>query len=481
MTGFTREFGDNFFYYTKGGIMEKLFKLKQNNTTVKTEILAGITTFITLAYAILVIPNILKLAGMNSVGALGDAANDLTVLNDPVVGAIFTSTCLMFTVATLFMGLYANLPYVLGPGMGLVAFFTYGVCLTMGFTWQQAAAAVFLSGIIFILCTVTSLRQTIVRALPQNIKIAMTSGIGLFIALIGLKSGGIVIPNPGTLVQFGDFTEPGTLLTIIGIILTLILMARGIKGAILIGIIATTLIGIPLGITQLEGMTLLSMPPSPEPTFAKLDFVGLFTHNGTGIIGVISTVVMVIITFSLVDMFDSIGTFVGISEKVGLKDEMGEPKNMNKALMVDSVATTFSAVFSLPTVSTYIESASGIIQGGRTGLTAVTVAVLTGMTLFFSGVVGIIPGQATAPALIVVGILMMQTITEVDFSTLDEAIPAFFTIAIMPFSYSIANGIACGLIMYPIMKVAVGKRKEVHPLVFLLALLFIIRYIIVPQ
>ena len=465
----------------KENILSRFFKLKENNTSIKTEILAGITTFITLAYAILVIPNVLKAAGMNSAGVLGDGANAFTILNDPVVGAIFTSTCLMFTVATLFMGLYANLPYVLGPGMGLVAFFTYGVCLTMGFTWQQAAAAVFISGIVFILCTVTSLRQMIVRALPHNIKMAITSGIGLFIALIGMKTGGIVIGNSSTLVQFGDFTDPATLLTIIGLVLTLMLMAKNIKGAMLIGVIVTTLIGIPMGITNIENIQLFSMPPSPAPTFAKLDFVGLFSQNGTNIIGMITTVVMVILTFSLVDMFDSIGTFVGISEKVGLKDKDGNPKGMNKALLVDSFATTFSAVFSLPTVSTYVESASGITQGGRTGLTAVTVAVLTAMTMFFSGVIGVIPSQATAPALIIVGILMVQTITEVDFSTFDEAVPAFFTIAVMPFSYSIANGIACGLIMYPLMKVATGKRKEVHPLIYVLGILFVLRYIIVPQ
>lgn len=465
----------------KNSWLERIFRLSENNTTIKTELLAGLTTFITLAYAILVIPNVLKGAGMNSVGALGELANDLTVLNDPVVGAIFTSTCLMFTVATLAMGLYANLPYVLGPGMGLVAFFTYGVCLTMGFTWQQAAAAVFISGILFIICTVTSLRQMIVAALPKNIKLAITSGIGLFIALIGLKTGGIVVANPSTLVQFGDFTNPETLLTIIGLVITLVLMARQVKGAMLIGIVLTTLIGIPMGLTQVQDMQLFMLPPSPMPTFLQMDFAGLFTQNGAGLIGVITTVVMVVLSFSLVDMFDSIGTFVGISEKANLKDEKGEPKNMNKALMVDSFATTISAVFSLPTVSTYIESAAGITQGGRTGLTAVTVAVLTGITLFFSGVVGIVPGAATAPALIIVGILMMQTITQVDFSELDEAVPAFCTIAMMPFTYSIANGIACGIIFYPIMKVATGKRKEVHPLMYILALLFIVRYIVVPQ
>lgn len=463
------------------GILERIFKLSQNGTTLKREIIAGITTFITIAYAILVIPNILKGAGMNAKGALGDGANAFNILNDPIVGAIFTATCVVFMISTLFMGLYANLPYALGPGMGLVAFFTYGVVLTMGFTWRQATAAVFISGIVFIICTVTSLRQMIVNALPNNIKMAITSGIGLFIALIGLKNGGVVISNPGTLVQFGDFKNMATLLTIIGIIITVVLMARNIKGAMLIGIIATTIIGIPMGVTNINGIKVFSLPPSLAPTFGQMDFIGLINHNGSGVIGAISAIIMVILTFSLVDMFDTIGTLVGTAQKGNLIGEDGNPRNLNKALVVDSIATTISAVFGLPTVSTYIESASGIAEGGRTGLTAVVVSILTALALFFSGIVAIIPAQATAPALIVIGILMLQTITEVDFSSFDDAVPAFLTIAIMPFTYSIANGIACGIIFYPIMKLVVGKRKEVHPLMYILAILFVLRYILIPQ
>lgn len=463
------------------GLLGKLFKINKYGTDVKTEVLAGLTTFVTLAYALLVIPNVLKAAGMNSQGLLGDAANGLSVLNDPVVGAIFTSTCVIFALATLFMGLYANLPYALGPGMGLVAFFTYGVCLTMGFTWQEATAAVFISGIVFIICTVTSLRQLIVEALPQNIKVAITSGIGLFIALIGLKSGGIVVANPGTLVSFGDFTKPEVLLTIIGILLTGILMAKRIKGAMLIGVVATTLIGIPMGITNVANVQLISTPPSLMPTFFKMDFHGLLTHNGTGIIATMTSIIMVILTFSLVDMFDTIGTLVGTAQKANLYDDEGKPRNMNKALLVDSISTTVGAMFGLPTISTYLESTAGISEGGRTGLTAVVVGILCALTLFFAGLVGIVPSQATAPTLIIIGALMLETIKEVDFSSFDESLPAFFTIAIMPFSYSIANGIATGIITYPIMKVAVGKGKEVHPLMYILATLFILRYILIPQ
>ncbi|WP_017414255.1 NCS2 family permease [Clostridium tunisiense] len=465
----------------KDGLLEKLFHLTKYGTSAKTEVLAGLTTFITLGYALLVIPNVLKASGMNSQGALGDAANALTILNDPVVGSIFTATCVLFLISTLFMGLYANLPYALGPGMGLVAFFTYGVCLTMGFTWQEAAAAVFISGIVFIICTVTSLRQLIVDALPENIKIAITSGIGLFIALIGLKSGGIVVANPGTLVSFGSFTNPSTLLTIIGILVTGILMARGTKGAMLIGIVVTTIIGIPMGITNIQGVQLFSMPPSMMPTFGKMDFIGLLTHNGTGIIAAITSVIMVILTFSLVDMFDTIGTLVGTAQKGDLYDEEGKPRGMNRALLVDSISTTIGALFGLPTVSTYLESTSGIAEGGKTGLTAVVTAVLCGLTLFFAGFVGMVPAQATAPVLIIIGCLMLETIKEVDFSSFDEALPAFFTIAIMPFSYSIANGIAFGIISYPILKIAVGKGKKVHPLMYILAALFILRYILIPQ
>ncbi|MEG0773517.1 NCS2 family permease [Clostridium sp.] len=465
----------------RNGLLERVFKLAKYGTNVKTEVLAGLTTFVTLGYALLVIPNVLKASGMNSQGLLGDAANGLSVLNDPVVGSIFTATCVIFLLATLFMGLYANLPYALGPGMGLVAFFTYGVCLTMGFTWQEASAAVFISGIVFIICTVTSLRQLIVDALPQNIKVAITSGIGLFIALIGLKSGGLVVSNPGTLVSFGNFTNPSVLLTIIGILITGILMARRTKGAMLIGIVATTLIGIPMGITNVQDVQIFSMPPSMMPTFGKMDFMGLLTHNGTGIIAAITSVIMVILTFSLVDMFDTIGTLVGTAQKANLYDDEGKPRSLNKALLVDSIATTVGAMFGLPTISTYLESASGISEGGKTGLTAVVTAILCGLTLFFAGLVGMVPSQATAPALIIIGALMLETIKEVDFSSFDEALPAFFTIAIMPFSYSIANGIAFGIITYPIMKVAVGKGKKVHPLMYILAALFILRYILIPQ
>lgn len=462
-------------------MLQSFFKLKENNTNIKTEILAGFTTFITMAYAILVIPNILKLSGMNAQGLIGDAALAFNSLNDPVVGSIFTAMCLAGGLSSILMGVYANLPFALAPGMGLCAFFSYSVCITLGYTWNQAIAAVFISGILFILITLTSIREKIVEALPENLKIAISAGIGLFVALIGFKSGGIVVANPGTLVSFGNFTNPNAILTLIGICITGILMARNVRGSILIGIIVTTIIGIPMGITHIEGIKILSTPPSIAPTFMKFDFQGLLGIGGSGIIGAITSVIMVVITFSLVDLFDTIGTLVGTAEKAQMIDENGKVRNMRKALLCDAVATTFCAALGTPTTATYVESTAGIAEGGRTGLTTCVVGILFLLSLFFAGLVGIVPAEATAPALIIVGVLMMGAVTKVNFEDFTEALPAFFTIAMMPFSYSIANGIAAGVIFYPIVKVTTGRSKEVHPIVYILAVLFIIRFIMLPN
>ena len=443
--------------------LKNFFKLKENGTSVKIELLAGFTTFITMAYTILVIPNILKFAGMNAPGIRGDGAAVFSTINDPVVGAVFTAICIGAGIGTILIGIYANLPFALAPGMGLCAFFTYSVCLTLGYTWQQAVAAVLLSGILFIIITVTSIREKIVDALPTNLKIAISGGIGLFIALIGLKSGSVVVANPGTLIAFGDFKNPHTILTVIGILITAILMARNVRGSILIGIILTTLIGIPLKITNLAGIKLISTPPSIAPTLFAFDFKGLLGTGGAGLIGAVISVLMVVITFSLVDLFDTIGTLVGTAEKANMIDENGKVKNMKKALLSDALATTMSACVGTPTMATYVESTAGIAAGGRTGLTSCVVGGLFLLSLFFSGIVGIVPPEATAPALVMVGSLMMEAVTKLDFSDFTEALPAFFTIAIMPFSYSIANGIAAGIIFYPIVKLATGKTKRSSP------------------
>lgn len=467
----------------KKSFLDSFFKLSENNTNVKTEIVAGITTFITMAYIIFVNPSILMQAGMNSQGLMGDAAvkAGISAINDPVVASVFGATCIAAAIGTLVMALYANLPFAQAPGMGLNAFFTYSVCLTLGYTWQQALAAVFVSGILFIIITVTSIREKIVDALPHNLKLAISGGIGLFIALIGLKSGGIIVANPATLVGFGKFTDPHAIVTLIGIVITGILMSRGVKGSILIGIILTTIVGIPFGITHLAGIKVISAPPSLAPTFFAFDFKGLLKLGEAGMLGAFTSLVMVVLTFSLVDLFDTIGTLVGTAQKAKMLDKDGRVKNMNKALLSDALATTFGSIMGTSTVVTYVESTSGISEGGRTGLTSLTTGILFILALFFGGLVGVVPAEATAPALVIVGVLMMGAVTKINFEDFTEALPAFFTIAIMPFSYSIANGIAAGIIFYPIVKVVTGKRKEVNPIVYILALLFIIRFVLLPE
>ncbi|NMM64184.1 NCS2 family permease [Clostridium sp. P21] len=466
----------------KKSFLNSFFKLSENNTNVKTEILAGITTFITMAYIIFVNPSILMQAGINSKGLVGDAAvkAGLSAINDPVVASVFGATCIAAAVGTLIMALYANLPFAQAPGMGLNAFFTYSVCLTLGYTWQQALAAVFVSGVLFIIITVTSIREKIVDALPQNLKLAISGGIGLFVAIVGLKGGGIIVASSSTLVTFGSFTNPHTLVTVIGLVITSILMARRVKGAMLIGIILTTIVGIPFGVTHLAEVKIISPPPSLAPTFFALDFKGLLGLGKASAVGAFTSLIMVVITFSLVDLFDTIGTLVGTAQKAKMLDKDGKVKNMHKALLSDAVATTVGSLLGTSTVVTYVESTSGVSEGGRTGLTAFTTAVLFLLALFFVGLVGVVPAEATAPALVIVGVLMIGAITKINFEDFTEALPAFFTIAIMPFSYSIANGIAAGIIFYPIVKIATGKHKEVHPIVYILALLFILRFTLLP-
>jgi AGZA family xanthine/uracil permease-like MFS transporter len=448
---------------------------------VKTEVLAGFTTFITMAYALLVIPNILKMSGMNGAGLKGDAAAALSALNDPIIASAFAGTCIVSAVGTLIMSLYANLPFAVAPGIGLTAFFSFSVCLNLGYSWQQGLAAVMISGILFVFITVTSIREKIVDALPQNIKVAITGGIGLFIALIGLKSGGIIVADPGTLVKFGDFTDPNVALTLLGIVLMGIFMARGVKGSMLIAILLTTIVGIPMGITNVTGLKFITAPPAMAPTFMALDFKGLLAHGGAGVIGALTSVMMVVLTFSLVDLFDTIGTLVGTAQKANMIQPDGKIKHMKKALLTDAIATTFSAMFGATTTSTYVESTAGIAEGGRTGLTTLVVGILFICSLFFGGIVGVVPAQATAPALIIVGVLMMESMKDINFTDFTEGLPAFFTVAMMPFSYSIANGIAAGIIFYPIMKLSTGKYKEVHPIMYILAVLFIIRFLLLPQ
>ena len=454
--------------------MDKFFGLKENNTNVKTEIIAGITTFITMAYIIFVNPDILSTP-------FGDADKEM------YWGSIFVATCLAAAIGTFIMGLYANLPFAQAPGMGLNAFFTFTIVLGMQYTFNQALAAVFISGILFIFITIFGLREAIVNAIPQNIKYAISAGIGLFIALIGLVNGKIVVNSDATLIQianFADLSNANTkiaLVSVIGLIIIGILMAYRIKGAILLGILATTLVGVPFGVTDLSNFGVFSMPPSLEPTFFKLDFAGLLGLDGKGFFAAIFATLTVVISFSLVDMFDTIGTLIGTGHKAGLLDEQGRLPRMKKALMADAVATSVGALLGTSTVTTYVESGAGVTEGGKTGLTSVTTGVLFLLALFFAPLVGIVPGAATAPALVIVGVLMMGAVKKIDFEEMSEALPAFLTVVMMPFTYSIATGIATGLIAYPVIKVATGKAKEVHPIVYVLAVLFILRFSILPH
>ncbi|MCT4598584.1 MAG: NCS2 family permease [Vallitalea sp.] len=457
--------------------MEKFFKLKENNTNVKTEIIAGFTTFMAMAYIIIVNPG--TLVGWENMGS-------------PLFNAVLAATCISAAIGTLIMGLYANLPFAQAPGMGLNVFFASVVVGTgahqMGYTFEEGLAIICISGIVFILLTLTGFREKIVDAIPANIKYSITAGIGLFIAVIGLKNGGIIVAVEGKgffLTNFSNFEgSKVAIVALIGLLIIAILMLMKVRGALLFGILIATLVGIPFGVTNLEPLktaadagTLFSVPDL-SPTFLKLDFNGLF--QGKGIFDAILTLLMVVVAFTLVDMFDTIGTLVGTATKAGMVDKNGRVIRMNKALMADAIATTAGALLGTSTVTTYLESNTGISEGGRTGLTAVTVAVLFIISLFAAPIVGIIPGAATAPALIMVGVLMIGAVKNITFDTIDDSMPAFLTMVMMPFTQSIATGIAFGFISYSILKTAKGKYKEVHPIVYILAILFIIRFLILP-
>ena len=441
--------------------LDNYFKLTENKTDAKTEIIAGVTTFVTMAYILFVNPNILSATGM-----------------DP--NAVFLATTLSAAVGTFMMGLYANLPFAQAPGMGLNAFFAFSVVLVLGYTWQQALAIVFLSGILFILLTVTGARKAIIDAIPASLKHAIGGGIGLFIALIGFQNAGIVIHEENTLVTLTRFDNPAVILAVIGLVITGILMVKRVKGAILIGIILTTIIGIPMGVTNTAIETAINFNISP--TLLKMDFRGLLDPQGTNsLLTTIMSAITVIISFSLVDMFYTIGTLIGTANKAGMLDEEGNLRNMDRALLADAVATSVGAVLGTSTVTTYVESAAGVAEGGRTGLTAVTTGALFIVAIFLAPFALAIPSAATAPALIIVGVLMMGAVKQINFDDFTEALPAFLTIAVMPFTYSIANGIAAGLIFYPIVKIVTGKAKEVHPTVYILAILFILRFTVLPH
>jgi len=431
-------------------MFEKIFQLKANKTDIRTEVIAGITTFMTMAYILAVNPGILSDAGMDK-------------------PAVFTATALSALIATLFMAFVAKLPFALAPGMGLNAFFAYTVVITMGYSWQFALTAVFLEGLIFILLTAFNIRELIVNSIPLNMKHSVSAGIGLFIAFIGLQGAGIVENHDTTLVTLGDMTSPSVLLALGGVLLTGVLLVFKVKGALLIGIIATTLIGIPFHVTHLpEDASIVSMPPSLEPIFFKLDFSNIFSLD----------MLVVLFTFLFVDLFDTVGTLVGVSSKAGMLDKQGRVPRVKQALFADSVGTTLGAIFGTSTVTTYVESAAGVAEGGKTGLTAFTVGILFALALFFAPLFTMIPGAATAPALILVGLFMLSPVKKIDLDDFTEAIPAFFTIVMMPLTYSIAEGIVFGMMSYVLLKTFTGKFKDVSILMYILTLLFILKFII---
>ncbi len=412
-------------------MLEKFFKLSANKTTVRTEILAGITTFMTMAYILAVNPAILGDAGMDK-------------------GAVFTATALSAVIATLVMALVARLPFALAPGMGLNAFFAYTVVLTMGYSWQFALTAVFLEGIIFLILTAFNVREMIVNAIPKNIRYGISVGIGLFIAFIGMKNAGIIIDNPATLVHLGD----------------MILLALKIKGALLISILLTTMLGIPMGLTHLpEGHSYMEVPPSLSPIFFQFEWQQVFTVD----------MLIVLFTFLFVDMFDTVGTLIGVSTKANMLDKDGKIPNVKQALFADAVGTTCGAILGTSTVTTYVESASGVAEGGRTGLTALSTAGLFALSLIFAPIFLMIPPAALSPVLIIVGLFMMSPVKNINLEDFTEAIPAFLTIILMPLTYSIADGIIFGLLAYVLLKVFTGKFKSISILMYILAILFIVK------
>lgn len=431
--------------------LQKTFGLNPAKHSVRTEIIAGITTFLTMAYILAVNPSIFS--ALESQGMPTDA--------------VFTATALAAIVGCLVMSIYAKKPFGLAPGMGLNAFFVYTVCLAMGHPWQMALTAIFLEGILFILLTVTNVRKLIVDAIPVTMKRAIGAGIGLYIAFIGLKSAGIIVNSEATSVALGSFSEPAVILSIIGFLITSVLVILNVKGGMLLGIIATTLIGIPMGVTNFNGV--MSTPPSIAPIFCQFEWSQILSWD----------MVAIVFTFLFIDMFDTIGTVVGVSVKSGMVDKDGNVDGINKVLMADAVATVAGAVFGTSTTTTYIESASGVSEGGRTGLTSFTIAVCFAIALMFSPLFLAIPGAATGPVLFIVGVMMASPVRDIDWSDYSEAIPAFVTMLLMPLAYSISDGIMLGMITYTLLNALAGKLKKVSVMMWILAVLFILRYVLI--
>ena len=430
-------------------MLYRLFGFVPGKHSVKTEIMAGITTFLTMAYILAVNPAIFSnLAGQ------GMDTN-----------AVFTATALAAIIGTLVMSVYAKKPFGLAPGMGLNAFFVFTVCLGMGYNWQFALTAILIEGILFILLTLTNVRTAIVKSIPSTLKNAIGVGIGLYIAFIGLKSAGIIVSSDATSVTLGDYSQMPVILATIGLVLTSVLVVLNVKGGMLIGIIVTTLIGIPMGITQFNGV--VDTPPSIAPIFCQFEWHRIFTPD----------MLIIVFTFLFIDMFDTIGTVVGVSVKAGMVDKKGNVDRLDKIFMADAVATTAGACLGTSTTTTYIESASGVAEGGRTGLTSFAIVVCFALAMFFAPLFLAIPSAATGPVLVVVGVFMMAPIKNIEWGDYSEAIPAFLTLILMPLAYSISDGIMIGMISYVVINAICGKFSKISGMLWVLAILFIARYV----
>lgn len=433
-------------------MIEKLFKLRENGSTIRTELLAGFTTFLTMAYILAVNPDILSAAGMDR-------------------GAVFTATALSACVATLVMALAANLPFALAPGMGLNAFFAYTVCLGMGHTWQFALTAVFIEGLIFVILTACNVREWLIHAIPHSLKQAISVGIGVFIAFIGLQNAGVLVSNPATLISLVDMKDagahPGPILALVTVCVVALLLARKVRGALLIGMLMATLAGIPLGVTTLPDAFDWS-PPSLAPLLFQFEWGEVFTAD----------MLVVVFTFLFMDLFDTLGTLIGVSTKAGMLDEDGRIPRVKPALFADAIGTTMGAVLGTSTVTTYVESASGVAEGGRTGLTALSTSVCFLLALVLAPVFLMIPPAATASALVVVGAMMMTPIASIRMDDMSELVPVFLTVTMIPFTYSIAEGIAFGMISYVVIKVGSGRWKDLNWFVVFVAAVMSLRFVL---
>ena len=429
-------------------MIQKLLGFDKQTMTLRTEVIAGITTFLTMSYILAVNPSVLGTTGMDK-------------------GAVFTATALASAIATLLLAFMAKLPFAQAPSMALNAFFAFTLVQGMGYSWQTAMTAMFVEGVIFILITFLNIREIILNSIPMNLRYAISSGIGMFIAFIGLKNAGIIAPNPETFVMFGEFS-PASVLAMIGILLSGVLIVKKVKGALFYSILICTLIGIPLGVTEIpDGFFPVSMPHSMEPTFCKFDFTGFFTLD----------MAVIIFTLLFMNIFDTVGTFVGLASKTGIMGKDGQIPHVKEAMMSDAIGTTVGAMMGSSTITTYVESASGIAEGGRSGFTSLVTGGLFILALFFAPLFLLIPSAATTGALVLVGVFMMDSISKIDMDDISEALPAFITIIMMVLTYSIADGMVLGLLCYVLVKLFCGKHKEVSITMYVLAGLFILKFI----